>query len=173
MREDKIRALFIFEILGKPADYITKTLGELIDQLGTVKGIEIKTKNVYEPKLLEQENVKDLFTTFAETEIEVDNLNLLFDIILNRLPSHVEIIEPRELSLKNFDLSSALSSLAIKLHKYDEVAKALTIERNILINKLKEAQGEKPANKEKANKEKKEPDKKNSVKKENKKKNKQ
>jgi len=140
MAENKIRALFIFEILGRPPEHIKKALGGFIKQLGKNKGINIIRKEIHKPKPAEKEGLTHFFTTFAEVELWADNLHLIFDITMNMLPSHVEILEPKELEFKNFDLSSVVSNLAIKIHRYDEMAKAITIERNTLIKRLQEAQ---------------------------------
>ena len=136
----EIKALFIFEIMGRPPEHIKNTLGELVDKLGEQKGINIIRKEIHEPKLVEKENVQNLFTTFAEVELIADNLNLIFDIALNMLPSHVEILEPKELEFKNFDLSSVVSNLCVKIHKYDELSKISLMEKNSLISQLKQAQ---------------------------------
>ena len=168
---NKIRAMFIFEILGRPAEHIKETLSQLVDKLGEFPGIKIDKKKVHEAKPVEQEGVKDLFTTFAEVEILGDNIDAITNIVFNAMPSHVEIIEPDELTIKNFDLSNFLSSLTVKLHRYDEIAKTITLERNFLVGKLKELQDktgvsvikevkvseakeEKPAKKEKSSKKK-------------------
>ena len=137
---NKIRAMFIFEILGRPAEHIKETLSQLVDKLGEFPGIKIDKKKVHEAKPVEQEGVKDLFTTFAEVEILGDNIDAITNIVFNAMPSHVEIIEPDELTIKNFDLSNFLSSLTVKLHRYDEIAKTITLERNFLVGKLKEMQ---------------------------------
>lgn len=138
----EIKALFIFEIMGRPPEHIKNTLGELIDKLGEQKRINIIRKEVHEPKLVEEEGVKNdnLFTTFAEVELIADNLSLIFDIALNMLPSHVEILSPKELEFKNFDLSSVVSNLCVKIHKYDEISKISLMEKNSLIAQLNQAQ---------------------------------
>jgi len=136
----EIKALFIFEIMGRPPEHIKNTLGELVDKLGEQKGIKIIRKEVHEPKPVEKEGATNLFTTFAEVELIADNLSLIFDIALNMLPSHVEILEPKELEFKNFDLSSAVSNLCVKIHKYDEISKISLMEKNSLIGQLKQAQ---------------------------------
>ena len=56
------------------------------------------------------------------------------------LPSHVEILEPTEFRIKNYDLSSFLTELTVKIHRFDEIAKILMFERNKLISRLKEAE---------------------------------
>jgi hypothetical protein len=137
---EKIKSLFIFEVLGKPAEHIKQTLEEFIDKVQQVEGIEIISRKVHEPKLIEGKEVSDIFTTFAEVEMGIDNISLLFDVILNMLPSHVEVIYPDELIFKNFELSSVLSSLVMKIHKYDEVAKAVLIHENIFKKKMAEMQ---------------------------------
>jgi hypothetical protein len=58
------------------------------------------------------------------------------------LPSHVEVFEPEELKIDNFELASLLSDLAVKMHKYDEISKMLMLENNNLINKMKEMQAQ-------------------------------
>lgn len=161
--QNKIKSLFVFEILGRPPEHIKNTLEEFVNKLGEQKGVEIISKKIHEPKQVEDygktdevfpkspnpnpkpkgfedKNAKDLFTTFAEVELSAENLNLIFNIVLNMLPSNVEIIEPEELRLNNFDLSFVLSDLATKLHKYDEIAKTIMLERNALINKINQMQ---------------------------------
>lgn len=58
------------------------------------------------------------------------------------LPSHVEVFEPEELKIDNFELASLLSDLAVKMHKYDEISKMLMLENNNLVNKVKEMQAQ-------------------------------
>src|SRR3989338_1652579 len=154
---DKIHLILIYEILGRPKDYIKTTLEQLIDRIGENPRIKIIERKVHEPHVVNEEKVsssknnvdeekiknikidEELFSTFAEVELEVDDLMMVFTLVLNTLPSSIEIIKPSELALKNFDLNSVLSELAIKLHKYDEITKALLLEKNQMINFIKEA----------------------------------
>ncbi len=143
---EKIRIIVIYEILGRPAEHIRISLEQLIDRIGENPGIKIIDRKVHEPHLIEEKKDKnktmniegELFSTFAEVELELDNLMLLFHLVLNTLPSSIEVIKPEELRLKNFDLTSVVSDLTIKLHRYDEVTKALLIEKNQLINLVEE-----------------------------------
>lgn len=143
-KDVKIKAMFIFEILGRPPEHVKQTMEELIDKLNELKGIEITSRKVHEPKLVEKEGMKNqnLFTTFAEVGILGDDLNAVMNIVFHTMPSHIEILEPEELSIKNFDLSQTLSILTTKLHRYDEIAKTLAMERNILAKQLQELKGE-------------------------------
>ena len=144
MASDKIKTSLIFEILGRPPEHIRETLNQFIDKLGEQKGIKVTKKEIHEPHLAEKRDKKGniigmsegLFVTFAEVEVEVDNLSLLFGIVVHMLPCNIEIIEPAELRLKNFDLSSALCELAVKIHKYDEIAKSCLIDRDNLVKEI-------------------------------------
>ena len=140
MDEGKIRALFIFEMMGRPPEHIKNALEGFVKKLGEQKGVEIVKQTINEPRPLEKEGVEDLYTTFAEVELETDTLGIIFDITVHMLPAHVEILGPEELILKNFELSSTLSALTIRLHKYDEIAKAALMDRNILMQRLQEMQ---------------------------------
>ena len=144
---EKIKALFIYEILGKPPEHIKDALNDLIDRIGKNPGVEVTSKKVHEPHLIDEEKTKkmdekieDLYSTFAEVEMEIDSLDLVFKLVVNTLPSNMEVLEPSELRLKNFELSQALAEISIKLHQIDEVAKALSLDRNKLINVVKELQ---------------------------------
>jgi len=119
---NKIKIIVIYEILGRPKEYIKTTLEQLIDRIGENTGIKIIERKVHEPHLLDEEKIKnvednkEVFSTFAEVELEVDNLIIVFNLILNTLPSSIEIIKPSELILKNFDLSDiAWVTLRIRL----------------------------------------------------------
>jgi hypothetical protein len=134
----KIRAVLIFEILGRPPEHIKQALDDFVSQLDKQKGISLESKTIHEPKLIEEKDSKDLYTTFAEVEVLLDNINSLFLIVLNMLPSSIEIIQPEELSLSNHDLSLTLNELTVRLHRYDEVAKTLTMERENLVRGLRD-----------------------------------
>ena len=136
MAAQKIRVLLIFEILGRPPEHIKESLDEFVSKLGEQKGVELVCKTIHEPKPFEDNNAKDLFTTFAEVEVILDNLNVLFAVVLNMLPSSIEIIQPEEVRLTNCELTTVLSELTLKLHKYDEIAKTITIENGNLVNQI-------------------------------------
>jgi len=134
-----IRVLLIFEVLGRPPEHIKQALEKVIETLGEIKGLKIIRKEFHEPKLIDDEKAKakNLYTAFAEVEADVETLNLVFGIVVKMLPAHVEILKPDELRLKNFDLSSVLGELAMNIHRYDDIAKAIMMERNKMIENIK------------------------------------
>lgn len=137
MAEKEIKAFVIFEMLGRPAEHLKKTLTEFIEKLGKEPGIQIKDKKINEPKKI-PEAKQEIYTTFAETEMELKDLPTLFNLIFSYMPSNIEIIEPEELKIKNFDLNVLINELARRLHQYDEIAKGLALERNFLVQRLQQ-----------------------------------
>ena len=135
MSEEKIKAVLILEILGKPAEHIKKVLGEIVDNLGKESKITLISKKIADVKELPEQ--KGIFTTFAEVEIE-SCLDKLMMIIFGYMPSHIEIIYPEDLKINNADLNLFFNELARKLHQYDELAKTMLIEREIIAKQIQE-----------------------------------
>jgi len=132
---DKIKAIIMLEILGRPAEHIKKILSEIIDKLSKEKDTILTSKKIAEPKQVEGQD--NLFSSFAEIELETV-LEKLMIICFNYMPSHVEIIYPEDLRIKNSDLNMFLNELIRRLHQYDELAKGLMIERQMIAKQIKE-----------------------------------
>ncbi len=141
--EGKIRAILIFEMLGRPVEHLKSTLEEFVGKVSREEGIEILNSNLHEPKRVEDMQ-QEIYTTFAETEIQFKDINSLLRIIFVYMPSHIEIISPSEFQVKNFEIGTLMSEITRKLHQYDEIAKRLAIERNILMKQLQDI-GVRPA----------------------------
>ncbi len=123
---EKLTAILIIEVLGKPAEYIKKALEDILEKLKKEKDVNVTHSEVKEPKELES----GVFTTFAEIELET-SLQMLMNILFAYMPSHIEVIEPEKLSLINSDLNSFLNEITRKLHQYDELAKAMLMEKEV------------------------------------------
>jgi hypothetical protein len=136
----KINAEIIIEILGRPKEHLVKTLEELIKQIDKEKGVKVENKRIHEPNPVKDK--QDFFSTYAEIELELDELINLIMILFKYMPSNVEITYPEKLVFKNSDLSETLNEITRRLHKYDEVARILGAEKKILENKLKAVKGE-------------------------------
>ena len=90
--KNNIRATIILEIIGKPAEHLVETLENLIKSIGDEKGVKVKEKKIHEPTQLKEQ--KEFYTTFAEIELETDNILNIVIIMFKNMPSHIEIIEP-------------------------------------------------------------------------------
>lgn len=146
----KIQGILILEIIGKPEKFLIDTLNDIITQMGLEPGVSIKSKNIREPKKMEESagvakssggklNIeqKDFYVSFAEIEVETDNLLHFVFLMFKYMPAHVEIITPEFISTTNHSWNEVLNDLIRKLHSYDEVARVLQVEKAILENKLK------------------------------------
>ena len=75
---DKIRARFVFEILGRPPEHIITTLNQFIDKLEEIKEVKVEERIVHEPKLIEEGKGTGLYTTFAEVELLANIISLTY-----------------------------------------------------------------------------------------------
>jgi len=130
---DKIKTAIILEILGRPENYLKDSLKVILDKLKTEQGVKIINTKTAEPKKI---GGKDFFSAFAEVEFEADNLAVLVNLMFRYMPAHIEVISPEKLDIKNAELNSILNDLILKLHRYDELAKILSIKKNILAKQL-------------------------------------
>jgi hypothetical protein len=140
--DKKIRAMFILEILGKPKEYLTETLEKIIEEIGKEKGIKIIGKKINPPELIKDQD--QFYTTFAEVEIEADNILLISILMFKYMPAHIEIVSPQNISLTNSDFEEVLNELTRRLHGYEEIVRIMQNERLILQNKLKEPEPKNP-----------------------------
>lgn len=131
-----IRAVFILEILGKPAEHLTETLNKLIKGIDEEKGVKVVEKKIKEPVELKDE--KGFYTTFAEVEVEVEEILQIAMLMFKYMPANVEIIEPELIALANNGWSEIFSELTRRLHSYDEVARVLQTQNAQMQEKLKE-----------------------------------
>ena len=135
MEIKKITAVIILEIIGKPAEHLVETLGQISKEMGEEKGVKIINTKISEP--VELKDRKDFFTAFAEVEIEIEEALQLAILMFKYMPAHVEVISPESLVLTNNAYGDILSELTRRLHKYDEVARVVQMEKDILEKKLK------------------------------------
>jgi len=142
----KIKLAVIIEVIGKPPEHLVETLNDLIKQIGEEKNVEVIEKKVNEPILMKDQ--KEFYTTFAEIELEVEEISMVSDLIFKYMPAHLEIISPESISLSNNDLNNIFNGLARKLHGYDEIARILETEKKILEKKIKQLISEKDTNSE-------------------------
>ncbi len=129
-----IKANFIFEVIGKPADYVEESLKNLLDVLEKEKNAKVISREQHPSQVYEE----TLFSTFAEATILVENLRRFMNIVYDYMPSSIEITDPQELKIKYLDINVVMNELANSLHRHDIELKKLQFERNFLRNKLEE-----------------------------------
>jgi hypothetical protein len=140
----KIKVIMMLEVIGKPPEHLIAALEDLIKNLGEEKGVSVQKKDIKEPKAIEPKEgapPSDFYTTFAEVEIELEEIASLAYLMFRYMPAHVEIISPELIALTNNGWNELLNELLRRLHGYDEVARVLQIEKEILTKRLKELMG--------------------------------
>jgi hypothetical protein len=133
---EKVQAIFVLEILGRPPEHLSSSLEMLVNKLGSEKGVKILNKTLNEPVKVEKSET--LYTSFAEIELEFESLDVLLSIIFSYMPAHIEIIHPERLNISNANLNDLFNVLVRRLHEYDAITKKVLFERDKVLEKLKE-----------------------------------
>jgi len=141
METKGIQAMLIFEIIGRPAENLVKTLEEIIKRIDEEKGVEVKSKDIKEPTTIKDQ--KDFFTTFAEVEVEVEEILYLVLLMFKYMPAHIEVVSPELIALTNNGWGEILSELTRRLHAYDEVSRVLQFQNKQMQEKLEKLMPEK------------------------------
>jgi len=135
---EKVRAILIIEIAGRPAEVVSEALKQHSGKLKNVKGVKVFSEKFSEPKRLESE--QEFYTAFSEIEIETESFAKLIELIFEFMPSSVEIFEPAEVLFNAQEATIFANNLASRLHRYDEIAKIAKIRVNQLAEKFQEMQ---------------------------------
>lgn len=136
-----IKALMIFDIIGKPPEHLTETLNSIIDKIGEEKGVDVKEKKINKPVLMKDQ--KEFYTSFAEIEVEAEEILHLIILMFKYMPAHIEIVSPELIALTNNGWNEVLNETTRRLHGYDEIARVLQLENAKMQQKLKETEEEK------------------------------
>jgi len=129
-----IHCSMIIEMLGKPADYIEKVIGEIGNAIDKTKGVEVIKSTPHDA----QETKNGFFSTFTEIEFIVKDFNILAALVFSYLPSNIEILAPQEVKISLNDFNEFMNWLAGRLHGYDNLAKKMKIENMLLKKRLEE-----------------------------------
>lgn len=134
--EKTITVSFILEAIGRPKEHLVEALEEIIKQIDAEEKVSVVSKKIHEPIVMKDQ--KEFFTTYAEIEIEIEELLRLIALIFKYMPANIEVISPEKLIFENNDVSEILSELARKLHGYDELARVMQADRKQLLKKIEE-----------------------------------
>lgn len=136
METKGIKATIILEIIGRPPEHLIETLENLIKNIDEEKGVGVRAKKINEPIFMKDS--KEFYTTFAEVDIEVEDILYLAIVMFKYMPAHVEVIEPELIALTNNGWTDILSELTRRLHGYDEIARMMQMENSQMQKKLQE-----------------------------------
>jgi hypothetical protein len=133
--DKKIRIILILEVLGRPPEFLTETLQGMVKKISEEKGVKIVDKKINPPVLMKDQ--KDFYTSFAEVEVEVENMINAAILMFKYMPAHVEVVSPQNISMSNADFDDILNEVTRRLHGYEEIARIMQNEKMILEAKLR------------------------------------
>ena len=139
MDEIKVNAILILDVIGMPPEHLVESLEKLIEEIDKEKGVRVKMKDIKQPTLMKEQ--KDFYTTFAEVEVEVDDVLNLAILLFKYMPAHLEIISPEVIAISNNSWNDILNELTRRLHAYDEIARIMQNEKVFLLKKINELGG--------------------------------
>jgi hypothetical protein len=131
----KIHASLILEILGRAKENVSAALQTVVDKLSSETGVKVVNKILHEPIPVEK---SDLFTSFAEADVELDSIITYLAVIFGHMPSNIQITYPENISFNNIELNEIGNTLVQRLHHYDALTKSVVAERDMLVRKLHE-----------------------------------
>jgi len=110
-----------FEIVGSPKEHVEKTLKSYLANIKKDSRIFFVKEEIGEPK----KSKGNMWSTYAETELLVKDLETFTWLCMNFMPASIEILEPAELSFNNRNLQNWLNDLISKLHEVNTKFMAL------------------------------------------------
>lgn len=127
MRE-RILCRTVIEVLGKPQEHVEKAMKSYIEKLKKDEKYKIVREEFAELKKQESE----LWSTFAELEMEVKEMQDLISFCFDYMPSIVEVLKPERMELTDEDFSRFFNDLQARLHQVDMIAKQVKLENDNL-----------------------------------------
>ena len=139
-----VKAEMIIEVIGRPPEHLIETLDGMIERIEDEKGVTVLRKKINESQPMKDN--PEFYTTFAEIEVEVEEVLYLVMLVFKYMPAHIEIISPEKISLSNNGWNEIVNEVARRLHGYDEIARVLEVEKSLLERKLREILDQKKEN---------------------------
>jgi hypothetical protein len=122
-----IHIKLIFEMVGNPKEHVEQTLKQYMEK--------IKEDNAY--KFFNEyyapcEEKDDLWSTFFESDVMVEDLEKLNILCFNLGPASIEIIEPESFDIDQKKMTYLYNDLLSKLHETGVVVKSMSSENELL-----------------------------------------
>lgn len=126
-----IRCRAIIEVLGKPKEYVEKSINEYVEHIK--KDSELVVLNEDYSETVEQGK---LWSKFVEIDLVIKGTPKLIGFCFEYMPSSLEVMKPEQLTLSNHELASFLNDLQARLHSVDRVVKEFRAENEFVKNNL-------------------------------------
>lgn len=114
----KVQAKIVIEILGMPKEHVEDAMRKVIEKLKGEQGVKLLRETTYKA-----EQIKNMWSTFSDLEIEVEDVSKLIGICFDYMPSSIEITEPNKMDLETTTIADFLNDFLARLHKTDMMLK--------------------------------------------------
>jgi len=125
----KITAKLIIEVAGFPKEHVEKVMKEVVENIK-------KDKKVNYEKINEVKEVKEMWSTFVDIEIQFNDLQDFTDFCFTYMPSSIDFVEPEEFNLESNEMANLFNDLMGNIHRYDMLLKNFKATNTILKRKL-------------------------------------
>ena len=135
----------MIEIVGTPKKHIEDTMQNVIKLIKENEKFELINQKIAEPKQITvpgAEQIKDVWSTYGEFEINFEKLEDIEKFCLDFMPSSIEILKPEKIQLKPTDLEDFINDILQKLHQYDMVLKKITLAQRMKQKAISEKKDE-------------------------------
>lgn len=123
----------ILEIVGTPREHVETAFKDYIKKLKSDKRYTVLSEETAEFQQLPE---NEMWSTFAELEINTEEIKNITSFCFDYMPSQIEILEPIEISFSDVLLSETFSDLQARLHSVDMVAKQVKLENEHLLRNM-------------------------------------
>lgn len=108
-----IRAIVIFEVVGKPKAHVETALSQYVDN---IKGDE-RIKVIEEALEEAIEHEDGMWSCFAECDLLFKDLETITWMSINFSPASIEVLEPEDLSVESRQMTAWLNDLLAQIHE--------------------------------------------------------
>ena len=126
-----IRCRTIIEVLGKPKEYVEKSINEYVEHIKNDSELVALNEDYSET-----EEQGKLWSKFVELELVIKGTRKLISFCFEYMPSSLEVLKPEHLTLTNPELSNFLNDLQARLHNVDMIVKQSRAENDFLKRNL-------------------------------------
>jgi hypothetical protein len=129
VKEGYIHVRAIIEVLGKPKDYVEKTLKNFIKKIKETSAIIVVKEDFSKAK-----SQDELFSAFADIEFLIKDASALIGFCFDYMPSSVEILDPEQIVYDSCDFTDYLNDLQGRLHALNMGIQELTEKNKNLVS---------------------------------------
>jgi len=127
LEQGYIQARMIIELAGKPKEHVENTLKQYVEHIKKNESFEIVSETFGDVR-----EVEDLWATYVELDLLAKDIPSLIGFCFDYMPSSIEIIEPKEMRIKDNEFTTIMNDLQGKLHRLDMAVKKLNNENKFL-----------------------------------------